>query len=170
MKTLDTLSELFGQIAAWLLVPLVAIMCFEVFCRYVLAAPTTWSYEFSYMLTAANYLLAFAMVLRHDANMRVDILYNTLPVRFRAAVDLFFLVVVLCPFLYLILPALFHHMARAWTTGELTGQSSWNPPVWPFRLIYVLSFALLGLQVLSEILRKVRITLNLNPSQEERVQ
>ena len=157
MTILDRVSEFFGEIAAWLVTPLILIMCYEVFCRYVLGAPTSWSYELSYMLTAANYLLAFAVVLRFDENMRVDILNAQFPPRIRALVDLLLLLFILCPLIYLIVPALSEHLTRAWIQGERTGQSSWNPPVWPFRLVYVMSFVLLGVQVVSEIFKKARV-------------
>ena len=31
-------------------------------------------------------------------------------------------------------------------TGEGSGLSAWNPKIWPYRTIYVIGFALFGLQ------------------------
>ncbi len=33
--------------------------------------------------------------------------------------------------------------------------SAWNPPIWPFRAVILLSFVLLGLQVVAECLKAV---------------
>jgi len=40
-------------------------------------------------------------------------------------------------------------------SGETTGQSAWNPPIWPFRMVIVASFAVLAAQMLAECLKCV---------------
>jgi TRAP-type mannitol/chloroaromatic compound transport system permease small subunit len=45
---------------------------------------------------------------------------------------------------------LWEYMASAQISGEGSGQSAWNPPIWPFRLVFFVGFATLGLQALAE--------------------
>ncbi|MBA3623977.1 MAG: hypothetical protein H0W48_05910, partial [Methylibium sp.] len=40
--------------------------------------------------------------------------------------------------------------------GETSGQSALNLPVWPFRVVFVIAFAMLALQVLCELMKSLR--------------
>ena len=46
-------------------------------------------------------------------------------------------------------------LLAGYVRGERSGQSSLNPPVWPFRLVFTVSFALFALQVLAELLKSI---------------
>jgi len=50
--------------------------------------------------------------------------------------------------------------------GETTGQSAWNPPIWPFRALITFSFVVLTLQVIAESLRALLVLLD-RPIQKE---
>ncbi len=73
----------------------------------------------------------------------------------RATIDLLAYAVML-PLLVWLSYALFHHLSIGYLRGERTGQSAWNPPVWPFRIVFFAAFALLALQVLAELAKTLR--------------
>ncbi len=44
--------------------------------------------------------------------------------------------------------ALFQHLATGYLRNERSGQSAMNLPVWPFRIVFLVAFTLLALQIL----------------------
>ena len=41
----------------------------------------------------------------------------------------------------------------AFLSGETSGESAWNPVIWPFRLVFFLGFLALALQGTAELIR-----------------
>lgn len=158
-RVIDRISEVSGMIAAWLIAPLIAAMCYEVIARYVFDRPTIWAYELTYLLTGSGWLLGMAYTLRRGAHIRIDILYLNLSPRAQAAVDVIGYIVLLLPFLIWVTFGLDDRAIAAFRSGEKTGQSAWNPPLWPFRAVFFVAFLLLTLQVIAEVLRKLPIVL-----------
>ncbi len=85
-RWIDRISSVSGVIAAWLIVPLIGAMCYEVIARYVFGAPTIWAYELTYLLTGAGWLLGMAYTLSRGAHIRIDVVYLNLSPR-AAGVD-----------------------------------------------------------------------------------
>ena len=51
---------------------------------------------------------------------------------------------------------LWEYWVEAYVSGEQSGQSAWNPVIWPFRLCFFLGFAVLFLQGLAELIKALR--------------
>jgi TRAP-type mannitol/chloroaromatic compound transport system permease small subunit len=49
----DHLSRMVGHAFAWCILVLTFGTCYEVFMRYVLNNPTSWAFDFSYLLYGA---------------------------------------------------------------------------------------------------------------------
>ncbi len=145
------------MVAAWLIVPLILALCWEVFARYVMNAPTIWAFEIGYLLTGSGWLLGMAYALSRDVHIRVDVLTTRMSTRAKALVDVVLYSAIVFPFLIWLVFALQGRFAAAVKSGERSGQSAWNPAVWPFRLVFLVAFTLLAIQVLAQILRGVRV-------------
>jgi TRAP-type mannitol/chloroaromatic compound transport system permease small subunit len=139
-----------GCFAALLIIPLVVATCYEVFARYLFGAPTIWAFELGYMLTGAYFLLGAALTLQRGEHIRIDLIYARLSVRRKALIDLCCYLVLFIPFTIFLGIRLWEYMAAAHASGEGSGQSAWNPPIWPFRLVFLVGFATMGLQALAE--------------------
>jgi TRAP-type mannitol/chloroaromatic compound transport system permease small subunit len=155
VRLIEALTEWLGAAGALLVVPLVVATCWEVFSRYVMGAPTIWAFELGYMLMGMHFLLGGAIALKRQVHVRIDLIYARLSPRRRASIDLVL-------YLGLVLPAIAMFCIRFWDythaaylSGERSGMSAWNPPIWPFRAVILFSFALLGLQVIAECLKAV---------------
>jgi len=144
-----------GCFAAVLIVPLVLGTCYEVFARYFFNAPTIWAFELGFMLTGAHFLLGSALTLQRGEHIRIDLIYARLAPRRKAAVDLACYLLLFLPFTIFLGLRLWEYMAAAYVSGEHSGQSAWNPPVWPFRLVFIVGFATMGLQALAEMAKCV---------------
>ena len=144
-----------GVFAALLIVPLILATSYEVLSRYAFDAPTVWAYEIGYMLTGSHFLLAMAFALREGQHIRIDIFSGHFSPRTRAAIDLACYAVVLPLMVWLTL-ALARHFWTGYANSEKSGQSALNLPVWPFRVVFVVAFVLLALQVVAEMLKLVQ--------------
>ena len=148
----DRLSELSGRAAAWLVVPLVFGVTYEVFARYLLNAPTVWAYDLAYMLYAGMFMLGAAYALRNGAHVRTDFLYNNWSDRGKALADVVGYILFLPALLFYML-ALSGFALHSWQIGERSVESAWRPPLYPFKIMMAVAMALLLLQSIVEFLR-----------------
>ncbi|MEM6499057.1 MAG: C4-dicarboxylate ABC transporter substrate-binding protein, partial [Pseudomonadota bacterium] len=54
---------------------------------------------------------------------------------------------------------LFDVAINAFLIGETSGESAWNPVIWPVRAIVAVGFGLFALQILAEAIRSLRFAL-----------
>ncbi len=155
IRNIERVTGSVGILASFALVPLVLATCYEVFARYVMGAPTIWAYEVGYILTGSHFLLAMAFTLQAGEHIRIDIFSAKFAARTRAIIDLFGYTVTL-PLMLWLAYALFNHLALGYSRNEHSGQSAMNLPVWPFRVVFLVAFTLLALQILAEVIKTVR--------------
>jgi TRAP-type mannitol/chloroaromatic compound transport system permease small subunit len=153
LRIIDKISTLSGLLASWLIVPLIAVVCFDVFCRYLLNAPTIWAFDLGYMLTGSFFLLGGAFTLKENAHIREDILFSRFGPRTKVVVSMAAYLVFFLPVLTWMSISLGRYAWQAYVSGETAGLSAWNPPIWPFRLVFFVSFVLLLLQTLAEFVK-----------------
>lgn len=155
VRAIERASGAVGVFGACLIVPLVLATCYEVFARYVFGAPTIWAYEIGYTLTGSHFLLGMAFTLRYGEHIRIDIFSGHFSKRTRAVIDLLGYAITLPTMIWLSY-ALWMHLAQGYLRNERSGQSAMNMPVWPFRVVFFVAFALLALQILAEVVKAVR--------------
>jgi TRAP-type mannitol/chloroaromatic compound transport system permease small subunit len=157
LRAIDLISRTSGLIAAWLIVPLILATCYEVVSRYVFGAPTIWAYEIGYIMTGTGFLLGMAYTLNQGAHIRIDVLYLKLSRKTQALVDAGGYVFFLIPFTTWLSFAFYWRATDAMQTLERSGQSAWNPVIWPFRTVFFVSFVLLLIQVIGELIKAGRV-------------
>jgi len=145
------------MVGACLVLPLAGVMFYEVVLRFFFDLPTFWAYEFAWMLTGAHFALGIGYVLREGQHVRVDFLYARFGPRTRAAVDLFSQALFLAPLAVWLSVHLGGEAVAAWRVGEVSGESAWNPVVWPLKVAVFAGFAVFSLQVLATVLRDLRV-------------
>ena len=87
IHVIDTISEWSGRLTAWLIIPLVAGLSYEVFARYLFDAPTVWAYDTTYMLYGSHFMLGAAYTLLKKGHIRTDIFYNNFSPRTQGMID-----------------------------------------------------------------------------------
>lgn len=155
IRIIEAVTATIGGVAAILVIPLIVATVWEVFARYVYGAPTIWAFELGYTLMGLHFLLGGALTLKQQVHVRIDLVYARLSDRGRAWNDLVLYLLCVLPSLILIVIRFSEHTISALQSGETSGQSAWNPPIWPFRAVIVSSLALLTLQVIAECLKCV---------------
>ena len=155
IKAIERVTSSVGIMASLAIVPLVLATCYEVFARYLFGAPTIWAYEVGYILTGSHFLLGMAYTLQTGDHIRIDIFSTKFRERTRAVIDLLGYTVTF-PLMLWLAYALFQHLATGYLRNEHSGQSAMNLPVWPFRVVFLVAFTLLALQIFVEIVKTVR--------------
>ena len=152
---IDSLSTWVGRAFAWLILVLTLGVSYEVFVRYVLRAPTTWAFDFSYITYGALFLMAGAYTLARNGHVRGDVVYRLWRPRTQATMDLI---------LYIIffLPAVLAFIYSGWNYARMSVQfrevSIFSPagvPVFPLKSLIPLTGVFLLLQGIAEIIRCV---------------
>lgn len=156
VRFIERLTGSVGVLASLALVPLVLATCYEVFARYVMGSPTVWAYEVGYILTGTHFLLGMAYTLKAGEHIRIDIFSSKFSARLRALIDLCGYTITL-PLMVWLTYALGQHLATGYLRNEHSGQSAMNLPVWPFRVVFLVAFALFALQILAEVLKTLRM-------------
>ena len=100
---IDRMNEMIGQAMLWLLGLMILIGALNAVARYVgrffgANLSFTAAIELQWYLFSLVFLLGASYALRHDAHVRVDVLYGQLGVRARAWIDLLGTIVFLIPF------------------------------------------------------------------------
>lgn len=149
----DAISTWIGKAAAWLIIGLMALVCAEVFKRYILNMPTAWIFDVSNMFYGTLFMLAGAYTLAQNAHVRGDFLYGSMRPRTQAAFDLVLYIVFFMPGIAALVYAGYDYAALSWRIAEHSTVTADGPPIYHFKAVIPLAGALVMLQGLAEILR-----------------
>jgi TRAP-type mannitol/chloroaromatic compound transport system permease small subunit len=156
LRSIERLSGVSGHVTAWLVAPLILATVYDVGARYLFTAPTQWAYEIGYMMMGAHALLGMAFTLREGGHVRIDAFSQKFSQGTKAVIDLIGYVVFLLPCLIWMTWSLWGYWMSSFNMGERSGQSAWNPLIWPFKLIFFVAFVLLVSQILGEIIKAIQ--------------
>ncbi len=131
LRMIERVTGMAGIVIAWLVIQLILATCFEVFSRYVLNAPTIWAFELSYMAMGTHALIGAAYTLRERGHIRIDIFYSRFSPKTKALVDTFGYRVLFLPVVSWVSLGLWEYWVEAYVADFRSGQSAWNPIIWP---------------------------------------
>jgi TRAP-type mannitol/chloroaromatic compound transport system permease small subunit len=155
VRAIDRFTDSTGTWIAWLNLPLVLAVSYEVMARYVFNAPTIWAYDVSYMLYATIFMLGAAYALHKGAHIRTDFFFEKWSIRTRGVIDSVAYIVFFFPALALFLYVSGAEGWYAFQIGETSEQSPWRPILWPFKMVVPLTCLLLMIQGVSETIKCV---------------
>ena len=87
VRIIDKFTDTTGTWVAWLNVPLVLAVSYEVIARYFFNAPTMWSFDVTYMLYGTIFMLGAAYALHKGAHIRTDFFFEKWSVRTKGTID-----------------------------------------------------------------------------------
>jgi TRAP-type mannitol/chloroaromatic compound transport system permease small subunit len=170
---IDWLSERVGRAACWLTLAMIAFGAYNAVARYAgrylgMQLSSNALIEAQWYLFSAVFLLAAAYALRHDAHVRVDVLYGRLSRRARAWIDLAGGLVFLLPFCAFMLWVTWRPVLFSWSILEGSPDPG-GLPRYPIKTLVPVAFALLALQGVSQVIKsaaRLRGALPLHPHEE----
>lgn len=152
-KTVDRLNEWTGSLSAWLVIPLMLVVLYEVTVRHFFNSPTTWGYDVSWMIFAAQFVLGGAFTHLRKGHIRIDIVYGALSERAKLIYDFLINLIIIVPPMIIFGWAGVIFSAKAYSIGEKLSTGTWVFPTGPPKTLIPVGFFLLALQSLAEIVR-----------------
>ncbi len=157
VRVIDTISEWSGRIFAWMIIPLVGGLTYEVIARYVFNAPTIWAYDVAYMLYGSHFMLGAAYTLLKGGHIRTDIFYQNWSPRTQGLVDAMLYLLLFFPGMIFFFIMGWNEASHAWLIGERSDASPWRPILYPFKTVLPLSALLLLMQGVSEFVKSAHL-------------
>jgi TRAP-type mannitol/chloroaromatic compound transport system permease small subunit len=153
VRIIDKFTDTTGVWVAWLNVPLVLAVAYEVIARYFFHAPTIWSFDVTYMLYGTIFMLGCAFALHKGAHIRTDFLYDRWSVKTKGIIDAVSYIVFFFPSFFVFMLVGWEEGFYSFTISETSEQTPWRPILWPFKMVVPLACLLLLLQGVSELIK-----------------
>jgi TRAP-type mannitol/chloroaromatic compound transport system permease small subunit len=154
---IDTFTEWTGRLLAWFMFLMVVATVLVVVLRYATTTNTILVQETVMYLHAFAFMLAIPYALKHDAHVRVDVVYGRLGPRGRAIVNLCGHLLLLVPTTVFIILYSRTYVGNAWRILEGSGEVGGIPGVFLLKTLIPTMAALLLLQGIAEIVRSAVI-------------
>jgi len=166
MKTLrriaagiDGLNDAIGSVIRWLALIMVLIGAVGAVLRYFsrglgLALNLTPWIEAQWYLFSLIFLMGAAYGLNKDVHVRVDVMYERFSERVRGWIDLVGTLLFLIPFSLMMLYVSYPTVRASFDVREVSPDPG-GLPRWPIKALILVSFALLRLQSISQIVKHV---------------
>ena len=153
VRVIDRFTDFTGTLVAWLNVPLVAVVAYEVIARYGFGAPTIWSFDLTFMLYGTIFMLGSAYALHKGAHIRTDFFFEQWSIRTRGWIDSIAYVGFFFPALIVFLVVSWDEGWYAYTINEVSEQTPWRPILWPYKMVIPATCLLLLIQGISETIK-----------------
>ena len=155
LDAVDRASTAIGHIFGWCIVALTLQVPYEVTVRYVLARPTSWGYDASYILYGLLFMMSGAYALARNGHVRGDFLYRRWSPRRQALTDLVLYVLFFFPGILALVVSGWDFFLQSWAQDERSPFSPDAPRIWPFKFLIPLVGVLLLVQGAAEVARCV---------------
>ncbi len=151
---LNNFSQKEGELASFLVYPLLFVVVYEVFMRYAFNSPTTWGFEATTFLYGLHFMFGNAYTDVNDGHVKVDIFTSYMPQKIQTIIAiisnmLFFMPVMVCLTIWSFI------FAYNSTMGQELNPTSWAPPIWPLKILMAVCFLFLLLQGVANLLSDI---------------
>jgi len=155
VHSIEGLSLWVGRAFAWCIMLLTLAVTYEVFVRYVLNAPTVWSFDVMVQMYGALFLMAGPYALAQDTHVRGDVLYRLFSVRWQARVDFALYLLFFFPGIGALFWFGWDIAADSWRYKEVSFNSPAGIQVYFFKSLIPLAGGLMLIQGFAELTRCV---------------
>jgi TRAP-type mannitol/chloroaromatic compound transport system permease small subunit len=163
MKLLLALSRVIDAVnekLSWVADTLVLLSCFisagNAFSRYAFSISSNAWLEIQWYMFAALVLLGASYTLKKNEHVRVDIVYSNISTRKQIWVDIIGGILFMLPATIILAYLSWPVFYNSWEIGEVSTNAG-GLVRWPVKIFLPIGFALLTLQGVSELIKRVAI-------------
>ena len=153
-QAVDGLNTMVGKITMWLILATTLISAGNAIVRKIFDTSSNALLEIQWYLFAGVFLLGAGYGLLKNSHVRIDFLSSRFSNRTRNWVDVFGILAVLFPFCVIIINLSWPLFMQAFESGEMSNNAG-GLIRWPVYGLVPLGFALLMLQGLSELIKRL---------------
>ena len=158
----DRVNERVGRWAAWAGFAAVLVCSVNAVVRYAFNVSSNAWLEMQWYLNAVTFLLVAAWALRRNDHVRIDVIAGKLSQRAQAWIDIFGGLFMLLPACLIIAWYSWPSLVNSFHINEYSSDPG-GLLRWPIRLLIPVAFALLALQGVSEVLKRIAYLKGLIP-------
>lgn len=161
---IDRLNGLIGKAMGWLVLATILISAGNALVRKLLNVSSNGWLEIQWYLFGTVFLLGAAYTLREGAHVRIDLLSSHFSEQTKAWIDALGYVLFVLPLVGFVIVHGWDFFYQSWHIDE-TSPDAGGLIRWPAKLMIVAGFALLGLQVISEMIKTLHRLRQASPNQ-----
>lgn len=153
-SAIDGMNDWIGKSTMWLVLAAVLISAVNAMLRKAFNIGSNAWLEIQWYLFAAVFMLGVGHVMLKNAHVRIDFISSRLSARTNAWIDAIGIVVFTIPLSLIMINLGWPLFERGWTSGEMSANAG-GLIRWPVLLLVPLGFAILALQALSELIKRI---------------
>ena len=154
---IDKFIQRIGLTIAWAYVALVLVIMLQVILRKGFASGLIALEELQWHLYSVGVMFGLAYAQTTNSHIRVDLFYSRLRARTKRIIEVLSIVTLVLPFVVIIFLHSLDFVAEAWRVNEASEAASGLPWRWLIKGVIPASFALLGLAVISRLIRDLTL-------------
>jgi TRAP-type mannitol/chloroaromatic compound transport system permease small subunit len=151
-----------GKRLAWLILAAVVISAINAIVRKVLDTSSNSWLELQWILFSIVFLLCASWTLLDNEHIRIDIVNNLLPGKVRNAIDVVGHIFFLLPLTVVMIITGIPFFRRSFEINEQSGNAG-GLPQWPAKSLIMIGFAMLLVQGISELIKRIAVMRGLIP-------
>lgn len=153
-RLIDSLNTLVGRWVSWLVLAAVLISAVNAAMRKAFSLTSNGFLEIQWYLFAAVFLLSAGYTLLRQEHVKIDVLLHRFSRRNQVKIEMVCFIVFLAPFVITVLVLVWPLVTKAYLSGEMSS-SAGGLIRWPVFALVPVGFALLGLQGVSELVKRL---------------
>ena len=156
LKNLSSTISYINKIAGFICAIIVVLMSLNVFLvvvlRYLFGISFIWMQETYVWMHAYIFMLGAGFTYMNDDHVRIDIIYRSSSLTYRAFVDLIGNIFLLLPFLYIIWSYSFPFVYKSWEMNEISREAGGLSNLYLLKFAILIFVFLLLIQAISKII------------------
>jgi len=153
LAIIDGFNSRLGKITAFVMLPTLFCIFYEIISRYVFGKPTLWASELMIYFCGILYIFGAAWTMQMGRHVKIDMVWAKASPRGRRILD-----IVTFPFFALYMALLlwvgFQFAMQSMAIRETSG-TPWDPPIYPFKAIFAVGTVMLLMQGFAKLVRDV---------------
>jgi TRAP-type mannitol/chloroaromatic compound transport system permease small subunit len=161
-RVVDAATTWIGKRVAWLIIAAVLVSAVNATVRKVFDTSSNAWLELQWVLFSIVFLLCSPWTLLSNEHIRIDILNNLLPKRVRDSIDVIGHAFFLLPLTVVMVITGVPFFLSSYNVNEQSLNAG-GLPQWPSKALIMIAFAMLFIQGLSELIKRVAVMRDLIP-------
>ncbi|WP_348704955.1 TRAP transporter small permease subunit [Acidovorax soli] len=153
-RLIDGMNRRIGQWVIWLILASTVISAVNAVIRKAFNFSSNAFLEVQWYLFAGSFLLAAGYTLLNNEHVRIDVVISRFSKRTQTWIDVFGFAVFLLPLCVVVLYYSLPFFLQAWRSNEMSSNAG-GLILWPVYMLMPLGFALLLLQGVSELIKRL---------------
>lgn len=161
-RVIDRMNTWLGKRLAWLILAAVVVSAVNATVRKLFDTSSNSWLELQWVLFSVVFLMCSPWTLLENEHIRIDIVNNLLPKWLRNTIDVIGHAFFLLPLAFIMTITGVPFFIRSYEINEQSGNAG-GLPQWPSKSLIMIAFALLLLQGVSELIKRIAIMRDLIP-------